>query len=471
MHTALKVLTALIVTVGVFHSCSKDDASGSLSFPSRTLYFDAEGQTHTIAFSADNIGSINVSSTPSGWTAEADLSTLRMTVTAPAADEPGAERQGTIKLVGYVNGGKSVSADLFVAIAGSRDLASEQSNCYILSRPDTYYTFNAQVRGEGREPLATTSVEVIWQTAKNLIRYLELDGQGRASFFVGSGVGGALTEGNALVGAYDADGRLIWSWHLWVTDYDPSTQSQTYANGLTFMTRNLGAGANDNATREQILASYGLYYQWGRREPFVGPYAYDCASGKDADMYNGNNSRTYLSYVESSAETGTEAYALANPMSFILGVEESGYDWLYAAHSDDLWGGAAKATADPCPKGWRVPDGNAFVGLTIADDLAAGVEAYRQSYGWHLTDGVVTAFYLGAGRRSALLGGIQNINTNEVPKPWVGCYWTSSTGSAALTSSGMYFTLDTEDALQSEMRPRTDFQRANGLQIRCVKDE
>ena len=181
MHTALKVLTALIVTVGVFHSCSKDDASGSLSFPSSTLYFDAEGQTQTIAFSADNIGSITVSSTPSGWTAEADLSTLRMKVTAPAADEPGAERQGTIKLVGYVNGGKSVSADLFVAIAGSRDLASEQSNCYILSRPDTYYTFNALVRGEGREPLATASVEVIWQTAKNLIRYLELDEIGRAS--------------------------------------------------------------------------------------------------------------------------------------------------------------------------------------------------------------------------------------------------------------------------------------------------
>ena len=74
----------------------------------------------------------------------------------------------------------------------------------------------AWLRGEGREPLATASVEVIWQTAKNLIRYLELDGQGRASFFVGSGDGGALTEGNALVGAYDADGRLIWSWHLWV---------------------------------------------------------------------------------------------------------------------------------------------------------------------------------------------------------------------------------------------------------------
>lgn len=468
-RSTFRFLLLLTITAGVFHSCNKDDASGSLSLSSPTLYFDAAGQTQTISFTADNLGSITVSSTPTGWTAEADLSTLRMTVTAPPADEPDAVSSGTIKLVGYINGGKSASAELFVAIAGSRDLAAEQSNCYILNRPDTYYTFNAMVRGEGREALATARIEVIWQTAKNLIRYLELDEQGRATFFIGSD-DGQLPQGNALVGAYDAEERLIWSWHLWVADYDPSAQNQTYANGMTFMTRNLGASANANATEQKILASYGLYYQWGRREPFVGPYAYDCASGKDADMYNGNNSRTYLSYVESGTETGTEAYALANPMTFILGVEESGFDWLYASHSDDLWGGR-KTLSDPCPKGWRVPDKEAFEGLVIADDLTAGVAAYQRAYGWHLTDGSVTAFYLGAGRRSAVLGTIQNINTNEVPKPWVGCYWTTGAGSAALTSSGLYFTLDTEDAMLSEMRPQTDFQRANGLQVRCVKDE
>lgn len=470
MHSALRLLVALTVTVGVFHSCGKDDASGSLSFPMKTLYFDAQGQTQTIAFAADNLGSVTVSATPAGWTVEADLSTQKMTITSPAADESGAERAGTIKLVGYVNGGKSVSADLFVAIAGNQDLTAQQSNCYLIGRPDTYYTFNAMVRGEGREVLATARVEVIWQTAKNLVRYLELDQQGRASFFVGSDDAGKLTQGNALVGAYDAQDQLIWSWHLWITDYDPSTQSQTYANGMTFMTRNLGALDNAHTTEQEILDSYGLYYQWGRRDPFVGPDAYNCAAGRDADMYNGNNSRTYLSYVESSAETGTEAYALANPMSFILGVEESGFDWLYAAHSDNLWGGD-KTLSDPCPKGWRVPDKVAFAGLRIADDLAAGVAAYERTYGWNLTDGSMTAFYLGAGRRSAVLGTIQNVNTNEVPKPWVGCYWTTGTGTAALTSSGMYFTLDTENALQSEFRPETDFQRANGLQIRCVKEQ
>lgn len=470
MHSALRLLAALTVTVAVFYSCSKDDASGSLSFPTQTLYFDADSQTQTIAFVADNVGSVTVSSSPAGWTVEADLSTLRMTITTPAVDEPDAERSGTIKLVGNVHGGTSVSADLFVAIAGSRDLQTEQSNCYLINRPDTYYTFNAMVRGEGRESLATARVEVIWQTAKNLVRYLELDEQGRATFFVGSDDAGKLMQGNALVGAYDAQEQLIWSWHLWITDYDPSSQSQTYANGMTFMTRNLGARDNATATEQEILDSYGLYYQWGRREPFIGPASYNCASGKDADMYNGNNSRTYLSYVESSAETGTEAYALANPMSFILGVEESGFDWLYAAHSDDLWGGS-KTLSDPCPKGWRVPDKGAFAGLRIADDLAAGVAAYQRAYGWNLTDGSMTAFYFGAGRRSAVLGTIQNVNTNEVPKPWIGCYWTTGAGTVAFTSSGMYFNLDTEDALRSAIRPETDFQRANGLQVRCVKDE
>lgn len=32
-------------------------------------------------------------------------------------------------------------------------------------------------------------------------------------------------------------------------------------------------------------------------------------------------------------------YAIAYPMSFILGVEESGYDWLYSDHDNELWGG------------------------------------------------------------------------------------------------------------------------------------
>ena len=53
------------------------------------------------------------------------------------------------------------------------------------------------------------------------------------------------------------------------------------------MTRNLGALAADNSSVENILASYGLYYQWGRKDPFIGPSSYNAANGASASMYNG----------------------------------------------------------------------------------------------------------------------------------------------------------------------------------------
>ena len=69
------------------------------------------------------------------------------------------------------------------------------------------------------------------------------------------------------------------------------------------MTRNLGALANGNATTSEILASYGLYYQWGRKDPFIGPSTYKISSGQGAAMYNDSGSRTYVTMVASSAET------------------------------------------------------------------------------------------------------------------------------------------------------------------------
>ena len=117
---------------------------------------------------------------------------------------------------------------------------------------------------------------------------------------------------------YDADGELIWSWHIWATDYDPDAEGGTVDfNGYTLMNRNLGALANDNSTTDKILASYGLYYQWGRKDPFIGPNTYQGSEGSGASMYSGSGSRVYLKMSESSAETGTMEYAIRNPLVFI----------------------------------------------------------------------------------------------------------------------------------------------------------
>ena len=53
-------------------------------------------------------------------------------------------------------------------------------------------------------------------------------------------------SGNAVIAATDADGNTLWSWHLWITDYDPdasayTTPAASSGTTWTFMDRNLGA--------------------------------------------------------------------------------------------------------------------------------------------------------------------------------------------------------------------------------------
>lgn len=452
-------------------SCNKNDGPiGTLAFARNVCLIEKAGGTASVEFTAVNIVAVALSDIPSGWTVTADLTTHRVEITAPAAGAEEAVQEGTLKLTGQDTRGHTLTAELRVGIGATIDLTAAPSNCYVLNRADAYYSIDVTRKGEKGEAIDPVKVDLLWATSQNMIANLTL-ADGVASFLLLSDKKGQFIEGNALIAALDANDRVLWSWHLWITEYDPETEYVTSAAGDRFMTRNLGAGAATNGTTEEILASYGLYYQWGRPTPLIGPQYYDCAYGMDHAMFNLRNNFTYLDMVESSPLTGTVEYAVAFPMSFILGVEASGYDWLYSDHDNELWG-AVKTTYDPCPKGWRTPDRDAFAPFAIGDEHGADrTDALRMAYGWNLTDGTMTSFFLGGGRRSALLGGIQNVNTNENPQPWIGCYWTCAPGDGELSASAMYFTLDTEDASRSEFKPRVDYHRANGFQLRCVKKQ
>ncbi len=70
-----------------------------------------------------------------------------------------------------------------------------------------------------------------------------------------------------MVAARDGD-RIVWSWHVWVTGYDPEADifEWTDANGITYkyMDRNLGALSAEKYSKDAL----GLMYQWGRKDPF-----------------------------------------------------------------------------------------------------------------------------------------------------------------------------------------------------------
>lgn len=149
------------------------------------------------------------------------------------------------------------------ATTGSDLSAAGCANSYLVHGAGAY-SFDATVMGNGvsTEPFAATklspsSAALLWQDAPALLSDVRLE-EGRVHFTAGEG------QGNVLIAVRDADGRILWSWHIWVTDYDPSSQAPKL-NRLSWMTRNLGALSDDY---DETGSAKGFVYQWGRKDPF-----------------------------------------------------------------------------------------------------------------------------------------------------------------------------------------------------------
>lgn len=464
-------ISAALLAVTLAVGCSKDDEQ-SIAFETPSLYFAAPGATATVSFTATKgLVRFYVSGKPAGWEDEnvvLDSERMQLTITMPEpADDGSVATSGTITLNGYTSGNSTKLATLFVGIVDQQQLAGP-ANSFIAAQKETNYSFALQ-RADG-SAVQAARVGLIWQSPSKLIQYLHLDKNNRASFYIGADATRTdeILRGNALIGAYDAEDNLLWSWHIWSCNYDPEADAVVWQNGYRMMNRNLGALDNANETNDQKFASYGLFYQWGRKDPFVGPADYKASNGTSASIYSGDYAMTAITYVESSAETGTEAYANANPLTFITGVAENGYDW--------RWNGASTewtAQNDPCPIGWRVAPAGAFEGLGFA---GTATEADYEAYGWTLTDGAASSYFAAAGRRVYLNGYIQNIhepaiigraNTAEESQPWAGNYWTreSAAGNARAFYFGYY-----KKAAELALAPYIDAHRANGQSVRCVKE-
>lgn len=475
MKSLARLAAAAAAAALLLTACGKDKETGSIRFERPALYL-SQGRTATVAFTTDNIDpkTLAVTSRPAGWEQiEVDAAEKTLTVTAPAAIEGETAASGSVVLTGVSGGGSVASGTLFVSIAGTEDLSAYPANSYLANKKETEYLFDALHKGEGAEELAPARLGIVWQSESGLVQHLHFDGE-KGSFYIGAATDDAtrIKEGNALIGAYDEHDNLLWSWHIWVTDFDPDEQPLVL-NGCTLMARNLGARANGHATAAEKLASYGLYYQWGRKDPFIGPMTYNAASGgTSATMYDATGTRISLKVTASTAETGTPAYAAEHPLEFLT-VAEKDADWMQDGTAV-RWSGAEKSLYDPCPHGWRVAPASAFDNLSIREDLTAEAD-YASQYGWLLGDGTVESFFAGAGRRSWRDASVQNNFDESLPvraaemQPWVGYYWTA--GAEGTLSPAFCFWYKAGDVAASDVRNGRPMGRANGMQVRCVKDE
>ncbi len=470
-------VTLAVAIVGLGVSCKKD-AVEEFVVPSESILVSEPGQTGTTSFASHNITSVSATSVPTGWkVVNIDMYAKTISVKAPESFDNNEVESGTLTIMGYTPTGTTKSVDIYLAIVPNEvDYHNAPANCYIANKAATRYLFNPYVGGNDT-PLNTHHIALIWETSVGLIKYIDMR-DGVARFYIQPELDdndvptGNVVAGNALIGAYDAHDNLLWSWHIWVTNSNPTEETITL-DDRTLMNINLGADRNSDGSTsgKEIFASYGMYYQWGRRTPIVGPYSWNFTLNADNTIYNAKGYETALTYEESTSEVGTVEWANNNPKAIILGSKDNNYDWLYIGH-DTLWSTTEKSEHDPCPAGWRIPDSSIYENLTInSTDDAMNWEDAQGMYGWHLEDTTTgqSHFFTAQGRRNYLDGRLDIVNDDAIcPIPWSGYYWTATASDGEAVA--MFFDLNSATRTWNGFDAARTMQRANALPVRCVKE-
>ena len=245
-----------------------------------------------------------------------------------------------------------------INMSSATDLSSSASaNCYIVSESGLY-KFKA-VKGNSNESVGNVaSAAILWETFGTETAPEMLDliksfcyKEGYITFQTAD----TFKEGNAVIAAKDVDGNILWSWHIWLTDVP---QEQVYYNNAgTMMDRNLGA---TSATPGDVGA-LGLLYQWGRKDPFLGSSSISSSIEAKSTIIWPSAVPSVSSSGENTIVNGTIDYATAHPTTFIT-YNNNNKDWYYTGSfstDNTRWATSSsrKSIYDPCPAGWRVPDG------------------------------------------------------------------------------------------------------------------
>lgn len=386
-----------------------------------------------------------------------------------------------------------ISSDVSNGYKPDNDLASAKvklppnSNCYMIhplgdkisgvtvyELPiDRINEFWRDIKNNVDKSLAPDSewqMEVIWQDIKNRsIHFCDAYGNysttnGASDIYHGNGlnpvyftldpgtmaVTGNVHEdiyGNVLVGVKKiVDGVVqdgyLWSWHLWITDYNPdmapafSSSNKLYATNATsgksidlqgavyatpstdyfadtknvtlnyngdvsydgnvqhyhseyfslwnnstssvlwdngaysdkwIMDRNLGSQASNVAQIQYPLESWGMYYQFGRKDPFSYRPTYDING--NARSYTDKNGIDWA-FTENlgdnqwaTAGDGTIENGIIDPNTYFVkngewAVDATDNDWYSptsTSENDEI-----KTIFDPCPPGWKLPRRDVF---------------------------------------------------------------------------------------------------------------
>ena len=202
------------------------------------------------------------------------------------------------------------------------------------------------------------------------------------------------TGGSGVIAAYDSSDNILWSWHVWVTDYHPDATGNvdvqepltkrklkfTYGNHpdqRPMMDRDLGAmaGYAKAPTLDvEKFKAHGFQYQWGRKDPYPSSY-----SNKPIKTVNlpakitepvvgimslyGSDGVKFLPFDPSYNGRAGYQMAYRNPLT---AYKPSGSQYWFTDDVTSSISGAwatVKTVHDPCPAGWRVAKAEEYYSL------------------------------------------------------------------------------------------------------------
>ena len=320
------------------------------------------------------------------------------------------------------------------------DLSAEgTANCYLVQAAGNY-KFKAVMGNSDYSVGNVKKTEVLWETfgtdvipnVGDLIA--EVGYQNGYVYFT---TAEEFKNGNASIAVRNSKDVILWSWHIWCAE--EGWNDHVYANNAgTMMDRNLGA---TSATPGEVGA-FGLMYQWGRKDPFMG----SCAK-------SGSTLAASTGSWKVASSSDKMDFAEENPMTFATGWRGGsvlGNGW----HTSE----SAKGLYDPCPVGYRVPDGgeNGFWATALGTSSTTWnhdiMKWTNSGVTWTLSD-ETTAWYPAVGYRNYGSGALSNVGS-------YGYFWSATLSSNAYS---LHF-------INGNVYPADNVNRGYGCSVRCVRE-
>ena len=259
---------------------------------------------------------------------------------------------------------------------------------------------------------------LVWQDEKDLVTNVALTADKQhLTFEVPQAT---IQQGNAIVAVRDASNTILWSWHIWVTDFvpglpatvetsynpDDTQRDKVVTNyqgvSYTFMGVNIGwcdrgtkiydprqvkvvlSQPGNNITADFVVSQLGYtdvrigdspYFEWGRKDPMLSSNG---AGGKKSCYSTAN-----YSFFEGGTGQVSIGLTIKNPYVFYNSGTSNDFDWCATTYYN-LWSvnnttNAAndnkviKTVYDPSPVGYCLPASNVFTGCVYNGKEVDGI--------------------------------------------------------------------------------------------------